>query len=59
MCTRSATWARSPAAFIGVPFTSTNRTAADNLGDNYVRGVYVVGSTVYAATNGGVSIGTS
>ena len=36
----------------------TNRTTADGLGNNSVRGVYVVGSTVYAATNGGLSIST-
>ena len=37
----------------------TNYTTANGLGDVVVRGVYVVGSTVYAATNGGgLSIST-
>ena len=34
------------------------RTSANGLGTNDVRDVYVVGSTVYAATYGGVSIST-
>jgi hypothetical protein len=38
--------------------TFTNRTTANGLGDNYVRKVYVFGSRIYAATNGGVSIST-
>ena len=43
----------SPAATL----TFTNRTTANGLGSNFVRGgVYVVGSTVYAATNGGLSV---
>ena len=36
----------------------TNRTTADGLGNNSVRGVYVVGSTVYAATLGGLGVST-
>src|SRR5581483_292094 len=31
----------------------TNRTTANGLGNNSVRGVYAVGNTVYAATEGG------
>ncbi|MFH1263856.1 MAG: hypothetical protein V1495_10510 [Pseudomonadota bacterium] len=39
--------------------TFTNRTTADGLGDNDVNGVFAVGSTVYAATDGGgLSIST-
>jgi len=39
--------------------TFTNRTAANSgLGNNFVYGVFVSGSTVYAATNGGLSIST-
>ena len=34
----------------------TNKTTANGLGSNSVYGVYVVGSTVYAATDGGLSI---
>jgi hypothetical protein len=37
----------------------TNRTTADGLGSNTAYGVYVVGSTVYAATNGGLAISTN
>ena len=37
----------------------TNRTTADGLGNNRVWGVYVVGSTVYAATDGGLSMSTN
>ncbi len=36
----------------------TNITTANGLGDNYVFGVYAVGSTVYASTHGGLSIST-
>ena len=39
--------------------TFTNRTTADGLGADPVSGVYVVGSTVYAATTGGLSISTN
>jgi len=35
------------------------RTTADGLGHNIVSGVYAVGSTVYAATDGGLSISTN
>jgi hypothetical protein len=38
--------------------TYVNKTTANGLGNNYVYGVYVVGSTVYAATNSGLSIST-
>ena len=34
----------------------TNKTTANGLGSNYVRGVYASGSSVYAATNSGLSI---
>ena len=33
--------------------TFTNSTTANGLGDNYVRGVYESGGTIYAATDGG------
>ena len=36
----------------------SNTTTADGLGNNGVRGVQAVGSSVYAATNGGLSIST-
>lgn len=36
----------------------TNRTTSQGLGNNYVAGVYAVGSNVYAATLGGLSTGT-
>src|SRR5690349_9345621 len=36
----------------------TNRTTADGLGSNPVNGVFASGSTVYAATAGGLSIST-
>jgi hypothetical protein len=36
----------------------TNTTTTNGLGNNGVRGVQAVGSTVYAATNGGLSIST-
>ncbi len=38
--------------------TFTNKTTANGLGNNVVYGVYAVGSTVYAATDGGLSIST-
>ena len=41
-----------------VPNIFTNKTTANGLGDNVVRGVFAVGSTVYAATAGGLSIST-
>lgn len=36
----------------------TNRTTANGLGSHEVRGVYVAGGTIYAATYGGLSIST-
>ena len=39
--------------------TFTNKTVSDGLGNNWVRGVYVDGSTVYAATYGGLSISSN
>jgi len=39
--------------------TFTNRTTTSGLGSNVVYGVYAVGSTVYAATDGGLSISTN
>ena len=38
--------------------TYTNKTTANGLGNEFVSGVYAIGSTVYAATNGGLSIST-
>ena len=38
--------------------TFTSRTTADGLGEGYVFGVFVDGSTVYAGTAGGLSIST-
>jgi hypothetical protein len=38
--------------------TFTNRTTADGLAIDFVRGVYTVGGNVYAASNGGLSIST-
>ncbi len=37
----------------------TNKTTADGLGGNSVRAVYGAGSTVFAATDGGLSISTN
>jgi hypothetical protein len=37
----------------------TNKTTANGLGDNTVNGVYAVGSTIYAATDGGLTIFTN
>jgi hypothetical protein len=39
--------------------TYTNKTTSDGLGYNSVKGVYVVGSTVYAATLSGLSISSN
>ena len=39
--------------------TFTCRTSADGLGASYTQGVYVVGSTVYAGTSGGLGISTN
>jgi len=38
--------------------TFTNKTTANGLGSNDVRGVFVVGASIYAATGGGLSIST-
>ena len=47
--------AAAPAALAnGLSFTNT--TTANGLGDNTVNGVYASGSTIYAATDGGLSI---
>ena len=51
--TREAAVAPGPACS-----TYTTKTTANGLGANYVYGVYAVGSTVYAATGGGLSIST-
>ena len=37
----------------------TNKFDADGLGNNTVNGVYAIGTTVYAATQGGLSISTN
>ncbi len=37
----------------------SNRTTAHGLGNNFVNGVHAAGSTVYAATSGGLSISTN
>jgi len=47
--------AATPAALAG-PLSFTNYTTANGLGDNVVKGVYVSGSTIYAATEDGLSI---
>lgn len=39
--------------------TYSTKTTASGLGNNFVFGVYAVGSTVYAATFGGLSISTN
>lgn len=39
--------------------TFTNKTVSNGLGSNTVTGVYADGSTVYAATAGGLSISTN
>ena len=39
--------------------TFTNKTVSNGLGSNTVTGVYVDGSTVYAATYGGLSISSN
>ena len=36
----------------------TNYTTGSGLGSDYVRGVYAAGSTIYAATGGGLSVST-
>ena len=55
----AATISVSP-AYAAACFSSfTNKTTANGLGSNIVFGVYAVGSNVYAATNGGLSISTN
>ena len=44
----------TPAQANGLTFT--NSTTANGLGNNSVNGVYASGSTIYAATAGGLSI---
>jgi hypothetical protein len=39
--------------------TFINKTTANGLGSNSVNGVYVSDTTIYAATNGGLSISTN
>ena len=66
MCLECMRWARRcmPLPLVGCRFpldggsSFTNKTTANGLGNNNVNGVYAVGSTVYAATNGGLSIST-
>ena len=54
----AATISVSP-AYAAACFSSfTNKTTANGLGSNFVRGVYVDGSNVYAATSVGLSIST-
>jgi hypothetical protein len=54
----AATISVSPAHAAACFSSFTNKTTADGLGDIVVNGVYAVGSNVYAATNGGLSIST-
>ena len=53
-------FAIKPAAGVAtnLPTSFTNRTTANGLGSDIVNGVYVEGSNVYAATEGGLSIST-
>ena len=53
-----ATISASPASAAACFSSFSNRTITDGLGSDAVLGVYVVGSNVYAATNGGLSIST-
>ena len=53
-----ATMPVSPASAAACFSTFTNKTTADGLGNNFVLGVYAVGSNVYAATIDGLSIST-
>ena len=48
----------SPAQGAACVSSFANRTTADGLGNNTVRGVYADGSNVYAATNAGLGIST-
>jgi hypothetical protein len=52
----AATIPVSPASAAACFSTFTNKTTVNGLGNNYVLGVYVDGSNVYAATIGGLSI---
>jgi len=54
-----ATMPVSPAQASACFSTFTNKTVSNGLGNNWVRGVYVDGSTVYAATYGGLSISSN
>jgi len=47
----------APAATASLTFT--NYTTTNGLGDNVVLGVYASGSTIYAATNGGLSVSSN
>jgi len=39
--------------------TFTNYTTTNGLGNNFVNGVYASGSTIYAATEGGLSVSSN
>ena len=54
----SAAITASPVSDGPVCDTYTNKTTANGLGNAQVNGVYVTGSTFYAATEGGLSIST-
>ena len=41
---------------VELPTPFRNRTTTDGLGNNFVFGAFALGSTVYAATNGGLSV---
>lgn len=49
-------WERAVGISTDSGTTFTNYTTANGLGSDVVFGVYASGSTVYAATSGGVSI---
>jgi hypothetical protein len=53
-CWRSQPRRRPAALADGLSFT--NYTTANGLGNNSVRGVYASGSSIYVATEGGLSI---
>jgi hypothetical protein len=56
----SAATALSLAAAPGaLALTFTTRTTANGLGSNVVNGVYASGSTIYAATGGGLSVSSN
>ena len=52
---RNSGLAAKPVA-LADPLSFTNTTIANGLGDDVVGGVYSSGSTIYAATDGGLSI---